>query len=120
MQLLDLPIQLLFKAIQLKEHLLTFPEDVVLLCLNLLSQIDQFELLVEVAYGDRAYKIANRLAPVNQTCLRIYELFGYWATVRAMWTGDEYRHHAATCEPKSQFWNFGYHSGTRDDEMSSG
>ena len=83
MQLLDLPIELLVKAIQLKENLLTLPEDVVLLCLNLLSQIDQFELLVEVAYGDRAYKIAKRLAPVNQTCLRIYELFGYWATVRA-------------------------------------
>ncbi|KAI5953760.1 hypothetical protein KGF57_003969 [Candida theae] len=92
MQLLDLPIELLLKAIQLKEHLLTFPEDVVLFCLNLLSQIDQFELLVEVAYGDRAYKIANRLAPVNQNCLRIYELFGYWKTVRAMWSGDEYRH----------------------------
>ena len=59
MQLFDLPVEVLLKAIPVKENLLAWPIDVICKCMNLLPQIDMFELLVEVAYGTDIYKKAS-------------------------------------------------------------
>ncbi|KAI5965002.1 LMO1, partial [Candida theae] len=60
MQLSDLPAELVLQALPVRECLLNWPSDIVIMCLDLLSQVESFELMAEVAYGSNAYKDARR------------------------------------------------------------
>ncbi|KAG5421679.1 hypothetical protein I9W82_000771 [Candida metapsilosis] len=49
MQLSDLPLDLILKVLPIKENLLTLPDDIIFLCLNLLPQKKSFKILMRAS-----------------------------------------------------------------------